>query len=60
MLHSVSPARVFSMRQQTQMLWSRYLSSVDKIVDTTFEVNINHLIPKVGLISLKNHILSQI
>ena len=47
MLHSVSPARVFSMRQQTQMLWSRYLSSVDKIVDTTFEVNIIHLIPKV-------------
>lgn len=38
MLHSVSPARIFSMRQQTQMLWSRYLSSVDKIVDTTFEV----------------------
>ena len=38
MLHSVSPARIFSMRQQTQMLWTRYLSSVDKIVDTTFEV----------------------
>ena len=38
MLHSVSQARIFSMRQQTQMLWTRYLSSVDKIVDTTFEV----------------------
>ena len=38
-LHSVSPARIFAMRQQTQVLWDRYLSSIEKIVTTTMEVS---------------------
>ena len=37
-LHSVPPSRVFAMRQQTQILYDRYLSSVEKIVDTTIQV----------------------
>lgn len=37
-LNSVPAARVFAMRQQTQILYDRYLSSVEKIVDTTLEV----------------------
>ena len=40
LLYSVPPSKVFSMRQQTQILWDRYLSSVEKIVHTTFEVGI--------------------
>ena len=39
MLHSISASRVFAMRQQTQVLYDRYLSSVEKIVDTTIEVS---------------------
>ena len=38
MLRSVSQAKIFEMRQQTQLLWDQYLSSVDKIVLTTLEV----------------------
>lgn len=52
-LHSVSPAKVFAMRQQTQILWDRYLSSVDKIVDTTIEIirgRINAHASREGLI----------
>ena len=37
-LNSVPAARVFAMRQQTQIFYDRYLSSVEKIVDTTIEV----------------------
>eukprot|EP00094_Tigriopus_californicus_P014074 TCALIF_13630-PA protein Name:"Similar to ttv Exostosin-1 (Drosophila melanogaster)" AED:0.10 eAED:0.13 QI:0/0/0/0.6/1/1/5/0/474 len=37
-LHSVPPAKIFAMRQQTQMFWDRYLSSVEKIVMTTLEI----------------------
>ena len=38
MLRSVSQAKIFEMRQQTQLLWDQYLSSVEKIVLTTLEV----------------------
>jgi hypothetical protein len=38
LLYSLPQSKVFSMRQQTQILWDRYLSSVEKIVHTTFEV----------------------
>jgi glucuronyl/N-acetylglucosaminyl transferase EXT1 len=37
-LHSVPASKIFAMRQQTQILYDRYLSSVGKIVDTTIEV----------------------
>ena len=37
-LHSVPQSKIFAMRQQTQTLYDRYLSSVEKIVDTTIEV----------------------
>ena len=39
MLHSIPASVVFAMRQQTQVLYDRYLSSVEKIVDTTIEVS---------------------
>ena len=39
MLHSIPATKVFKMRQQTQVLYDRYLSSVEKIVDTTIEVS---------------------
>lgn len=38
LLHSVPQSKVFAMRQQTQILWERYLSSVEKIVHTTLEI----------------------
>jgi len=38
MLRSVSQAKIFEMRQQTQLLWDQYLSSVEKIVLTTLEI----------------------
>ena len=37
-LHSVPQSKIFAMRQQTQILYDRYLSSVEKIVDTMIEV----------------------
>lgn len=40
LLRSIPPAKIFAMRQQTQILWDRYLSSVYKIVSTTIEVRI--------------------
>ncbi|KAG8224634.1 hypothetical protein J437_LFUL003068 [Ladona fulva] len=39
MVRSIPPAKVFAMRQQTQLLWDRYFSSVEKIVFTTLEVS---------------------
>ena len=45
-LNSVPAARVFAMRQQTQILYDRYLSSVEKIVDTTLEVRFYHTAAK--------------
>ena len=37
-LNPVPATRVFAMRQQTQILYENYFSSVEKIVDTTIEV----------------------
>jgi hypothetical protein len=34
-LHSLPAGEVFRMRQQTQLMWDLYLSSVRKIVHTT-------------------------
>ncbi|GFT83016.1 exostosin-1 [Nephila pilipes] len=37
MIRSIPPTKVHSYRQQTQILWDNYFSSVEKIVSTTFE-----------------------
>ncbi len=39
-VRSVSDEQILKLRQQTQILWDSYFSSVDKIVDTTLEVSI--------------------
>lgn len=49
-LRSVSDAKVWRMRQQTQVLWDRYLSSVDKIVATTLEVRASYCCFTVALL----------
>lgn len=35
---SISPTQILALRQQTQVLWERYFSSIEKIVFTTFEI----------------------
>ncbi len=42
-LRSIPPGRILTLRQQTQVIWERYLSSVEKIVDTTMEASPNYL-----------------
>lgn len=37
-VRSVSHKRIFQLKQQTQILWNQYLSSVKKIIDTTLEI----------------------
>ncbi|KAK7871188.1 hypothetical protein R5R35_002423 [Gryllus longicercus] len=37
-VRSVAATRVLALRQQTQLLWDRYFSSIEKIVFTTFEI----------------------
>lgn len=37
-VRSISPSKIMAMRQQTQILWERYFSSIEKIVFTTFEI----------------------
>ena len=44
MLRDIPASKVFAMRQQTQVLYDRYLSSVEKIVDTTIEVSYSFVI----------------
>lgn len=39
MVRSISESRVFILRQQTQVLWEQYFSSIEKIVFTTLEVS---------------------
>lgn len=41
MVRSLPESKAFILRQQTQILWEQYFSSIEKIVFTTFEVNIN-------------------
>ncbi len=38
MVRSIPESRTFILRQQTQILWDQYFSSIEKIVFTTFEV----------------------
>ncbi|GIY76349.1 exostosin-1 [Caerostris extrusa] len=44
MIRSIPPTKVHSYRQQTQVLWNNYFSSVEKIVSTTFEVSVPFLL----------------
>ncbi|XP_014214425.1 exostosin-1 [Copidosoma floridanum] len=37
-LRSVEQTKIMALRQQTQFLWERYFSSMEKIIFTTFEV----------------------
>ncbi|KAI5712469.1 hypothetical protein M8J75_008522 [Diaphorina citri] len=37
-VRSISATQVLAARQQTQVLWERYFSSIEKIVFTTFEI----------------------
>ncbi|XP_053680878.1 exostosin-1 isoform X1 [Anopheles nili] len=37
-VRSVSTSRILALRQQTQVLWERYFSSIEKIIFTTFEI----------------------
>lgn len=37
-VRSISPTQILALRQQTQVLWERYFSSIEKIVFTTFEI----------------------
>jgi glucuronyl/N-acetylglucosaminyl transferase EXT1 len=37
-VRSISPKQILALRQQTQILWERYFSSIEKIVFTTFEI----------------------
>lgn len=39
MVRSIPATKILALRQQTQMLWERYFGSIEKIVFTTFEVN---------------------
>lgn len=38
-VRSIDASKIFRMKQQTQIIWNQYLSSVERIVDTTFEVS---------------------
>lgn len=46
-LRSVSNTKILKLRQQTQFLWERYFSSIEKIIFTTFE-NIRERLPWEG------------
>lgn len=37
-VRSITPLQILRMRQQTQILWNRYFSSIDKIIFTTLEI----------------------
>uniref|UniRef100_A0A336M585 CSON010317 protein n=1 Tax=Culicoides sonorensis TaxID=179676 RepID=A0A336M585_CULSO len=37
-VRSISPSKILALRQQTQVLWERYFSSIEKVVFTTFEL----------------------
>jgi glucuronyl/N-acetylglucosaminyl transferase EXT1 len=39
-VRSLTPSKILQLRQQTQVLWDRYFSSIEKIVYTTLEVTI--------------------
>ncbi|CRK98107.1 CLUMA_CG011475, isoform A [Clunio marinus] len=37
-IRSISPSTIMRMRQQSQILWEQYFSSIEKIIFTTFEI----------------------
>uniref|UniRef100_A0A1L8E1L1 Putative glycosyl transferase family 64 domain protein n=1 Tax=Nyssomyia neivai TaxID=330878 RepID=A0A1L8E1L1_9DIPT len=37
-IRSISASRILALRQQTQVLWDKYFSSIEKVVFTTFEI----------------------
>lgn len=37
-VRSIDQRRIFRIKQQTQIIWNQYLSSVERIVETVFEV----------------------
>lgn len=39
-IRSIPATKLFSLRQQTQVLWDKYFSSIEKIVFTTLEVSV--------------------
>ncbi|XP_022901231.1 exostosin-1 [Onthophagus taurus] len=45
MVRSIPPKKIMKLRQQTQILWDRYFSSIEKIVFTTLEI-IRERLPK--------------
>ncbi|KAK5639015.1 hypothetical protein RI129_011507 [Pyrocoelia pectoralis] len=44
-VRSISPTNILELRQQTQILWEKYFSSIEKIVFTTLEI-IRERLPK--------------
>ncbi|KAJ8979882.1 hypothetical protein NQ317_017505 [Molorchus minor] len=44
-IRSLAPRKILQLRQQTQVLWDRYFSSIEKIVHTTLET-IHERLPK--------------
>lgn len=40
LLRSISQAKMYQMRQQTQHAWNKYLASIEQIIHTTLEVSI--------------------
>ncbi|XP_076262706.1 exostosin glycosyltransferase 1 ttv [Rhynchophorus ferrugineus] len=44
-IRSIKPSKILQLRQQTQVLWDRYFSSIEKIVYTTLEI-IRDKLPK--------------
>lgn len=53
LVRSIPLSKVLALRQQTQILWERYFSSIEKIVFTTFEVTGTSCPRRVH--SLKSH-----
>ncbi|XP_053617126.1 exostosin-1 isoform X1 [Plodia interpunctella] len=44
LVRSVPPERVLALRQQTQLLWEQYFSSIEKIVFTTIEILLERIL----------------
>nr|XP_023011773.1 exostosin-1 [Leptinotarsa decemlineata] len=44
-IRSLTPSKILQLRQQTQVLWDRYFSSIEKVVYTTLEI-IRERLPK--------------
>lgn len=39
MVRSINASQILQMRQQTQLMWNQYFSSIQKIVFSTLEVS---------------------